>query len=174
MDKRSKLATSGIVIGIVAGVVAIVASVGDWFEADSAPADLRIVSANVIDGVNDGGQSVDVKVRNAGGEVAFVKSVEFTILHHDVVMMSGGVPSSETYDVRFPVGLVVVAGQVIEAQLSQQVEAGKVDRFTINVGTKGGGAAGLHNYKTTMKLKYNEGETATAPVPLSFRLNFSR
>lgn len=173
MSTGTKVATASAVVAVIAGVVAIIADVGSWFKPDVPPAELHILAARVVDGENEAGQSIDVQLRNSGGEVAFITEVEFRITEHTVFLFSGGVPASEAYDVRFPTGMDL-EGQTVRAPLSQRVDAGDVDRIILNVGTAAGGAAALHDYEAVMTLRYNEGKEVQAASPISLRLSFSR
>lgn len=169
MSKRFTLANVSLVVGIVGGLLAAIGVMRGWFVDPDPPADLRIVNIGVLDDQAGSGQSIDIQLRNAGGEVAFVSRVEFHISDYSQFALSGQVLSSGTYDVTLPTG-PTVGGSTVSQAVSQEVRAGEVDRFTLTVGLEEG-ISGLHDYVATIQLLYNEGRTAVWSEPLEFRLS---
>ncbi|MEU7607433.1 hypothetical protein [Streptomyces sp. NPDC041003] len=111
-------------------------------------------------GEKNGPTVADIKIRNKGKEVAFIKGAEIEILdsrYLDYCPQASPVPASFTYEIELPAPPTKYP-HVSSIPLSQEVKSGQTDRFEIKLGTGTAGIPGGVLYHFKVRLKYNEGE----------------
>jgi hypothetical protein len=113
-----------------------------------------------IDGVNFTKQEVDIKMRNSGEEVAFIKRVELVIKRKWVLTVDKGPsfmvrPSSKTYDITMDSERA--APYTIPVKVSHQIDPGGTDRFTLSL-KHGPGTYNTYVYLADVKIYFNEDE----------------
>lgn len=123
------------------------------FEDKPSRANLELVDVGAAR-EEDGSATLDIKVRNTGEQVAFIKSAEFEIVEMRFPT-SGTVSPSAEYQVEFPSPDQLP--YTFTVALSQSVDpmgATAVDRFTIRAGIPEGSRA--RSYTLSLRLLYNE------------------
>lgn len=109
---------------------------------------------------------VEVLVRNTGDLVSVVSGAQFEIVDYgfmEICEAGGGLDVSATYDVVLPVGAESV-GQVVTADVSQEVAAGAADRFAFALTVpERAMAVGVHVYQLKVALE-RDGRTGPQPV----------
>ena len=114
--------------------------------------------------------AIEVKVKNLGGEVAFIKRVDFTITKYDFLALSGRVSSSATYEVEFP-GQVESTPWPVPARVSQAVDPFDVDIFTLRLGVPMSSGSGIHKYTFILDVIYNGDDRTTGlSEPISVQI----
>lgn len=185
---------AGVVIGGLFGLAGTVLQISVSDEEKRAPAtiplvapsqedaDAALVDLTVIGEGENQEASVDIKLLNKGGSVAFLKAAEIRVLDARVLNscpLPHPIESSYTYDVELPANPTQFPLS-IKVPLSQAVEADDVDRFTFKLGTKGISefTIGSTIYRMILTLEYNEGSTsrvvsspflAIVDYPVAFR-----
>jgi hypothetical protein len=138
---------------------------GVSWQPSSTGAELRLVDVLI----NKPGKfpEIEIKVRNIGDQVAFLKKAEFIVLGQWNIFPNPYarptiVPISYTYDVEIPIqGTATV-------NISQAIEPNSVDRFSFRLVSRGDfyPYVGLFLYLIRIKLIYNEDnrELITPPI----------
>lgn len=126
--------------------------------------DLRIVDI-IINEPELAFPEIEIKLRNIGNEVVFLKKANFII--HDIGMLENpqiacydAVPVSWNYNVTFK-GLKKIAHRV-----SQQIKPNDVDRFTFTISQNEGDPVVPTLYYFTIELIYNEDSKILTTEPL--------
>jgi hypothetical protein len=96
------------------------------------PQGVKLVSASFTDK-----DSLDIKLRNTGNEIAIIKRIELTIRNRWLIVPDDEaktilIPSGE-YDIK--VDTTVVPGDVITKDISQQLAPSAADRILFRIGT---------------------------------------
>lgn len=117
-------------------------------------ANLLLVDA-VVNDEQEGYPTLELKLRNTGQEVAFLKKAQFHITN--VYGLSSGlmfkrVPVSWNYNVLLP----STAPLIVDTDLSQSIQPNEVDRFTITLGAKEFLSDSSQVYRVQLSLIYNE------------------
>ncbi|WP_329561372.1 hypothetical protein OG711_28775 [Streptomyces uncialis] len=126
-----------------------------------SPEDARLAIVDISVGDRGNPAELDVKVRNKGRAVSYVKRAEIRVHRARTLPfcpLPYAVPVSYTYQVELPATDTDLAYSK-PLDLSQAVEPDKVDRFVVELGTKGLGkyTPGGALYYLTVRLDYNEG-----------------
>lgn len=114
--------------------------------------------------------TVELKIRNAGGSVAFLKEAEFLfsdVQANPLCAYPTAVPVSATYDVELPSAMPASA---VSTKISQSIGPNEVERFVLRVGTSFDDPGGWVLYRFRIRLYYNEGRenyVDTSPIILA-------
>lgn len=122
-----------------------------------ADAYVELIDVSVDD--KDRAPIIDIKVRNIGEKIAFLKRAVFQVLDYRIIPFcprGGGVDSSYTYDVGLPVYITNLPYKT-EINISQSIEPNDVDRFQFRMGTSGQGLEFII-YQLEIGILYNVGE----------------
>jgi hypothetical protein len=109
-----------------------------------------------------GSDLVTVKMRNIGGQIAFIKSAHFAVEQSAVLPIcesQGYVSSSHTYGIILPPA--PRPGTVRSTNVSQQEQKDSADRFAFRLGLPAGPKKGISVYSLKLTLGYDK-----ARVPL--------
>jgi hypothetical protein len=111
---------------------------------------------------------LDLKVRNVGHNVAYLKRLELVVrkvwkLQSNVHPSS--VAASWTYDVMLP---LAPSDRPISVSASQMIAPNGVDRFKIRLGNDGASASVVYVFHISLALVYNEDERRLVSRPILF------
>jgi len=135
-------------------------------------ASLRLVDIIINDELDAGPLTLEVKVRNAGAEVAFIKRAQFEIfkvgnLQNSTLGTFNFVKLGATYNVKFS---PLLEGRTIDINVSQAVEPGGVDRFEFKIGQEEGDPGIPLLYHFRLRLLYNEMDLLLESQPITIAL----
>ena len=120
-------------------------------------------------GINFSKQAVDIKLRNNGDEVAFVKKLELAIKRKWVLAVDRGVsfveiPSSKTYDI--VMDSQREAPYVIPVNISHQIDPEGTERFTLSL--KHSREYNTYVYLADLKIYFNEDDLSVTRENIFF------
>ena len=123
-----------------------------------------------ISNVNFNKQSVDIKLRNNGNEVALIKRVEIEIKKKWVLIVEKGVtysekPSSATYDIN--INTERNTPFTLKVNVSHEIKPNETDRFTMTL-KNGPGAFNTYVYLADLNIFFNEGDEPISKHNLLF------
>lgn len=128
-------------------------------------------------GINFTHQQVDIKMRNSGDEVAFIKKVELVIKRKWKLAVERGVsfiaiPSSKTYDITMDSDRA--APYTIPVSVSHQIDPGGTERFTLSL-KHGPDTYNTYVYLVDVRIYFNENERSIVQenIFVSFESNSS-
>jgi hypothetical protein len=146
-------------VAIVSAVVVIVAAfigILPQYCPTRRSADVQLVEARIVD--TDKFPKVDIKLRNSGTGVAFLKGANIRVnrvWRFEPVAAPAEVPVSWNYDVLLA---PVDSPYMKTVPISQSIEPDGVDRFTITLGVDAKPTMDVFVYQVAIELRYNEDE----------------
>jgi hypothetical protein len=178
LSEGSKIAIIVALIGLFGGLIAaLLAARGSRKAAEVTTlprkADIEPIDITVKEPENEPGSvMLDIKLRNAGGEVAYIKRVDLFITEGRYIPFCGhpsAVPLTYVYDVELPSKF---AGDAITVycNVSQAVPGNEVDRFGLNLGLRGY-QLGHMMYRFRIRIHYNTSDSVESG-PIIVMLSF--
>ncbi|WP_147425235.1 hypothetical protein [Bailinhaonella thermotolerans] len=163
------------ILGVAGGLAA--AGVGAWAALrarDRSESELELVDVGLFRDDEEAWPpsppTLDVKLRNLGGQPAFLKRLDLEIADAASPRnpflpwcgfggIRGGVPASETYEALLP-PVAEAAGTTVAVPLSQVIRGGDVDRFQVRLETRA--SPGRIFYRLRPRLVYDGRDRALA------------
>ena len=140
----------------------------------STEASNEMLNFSAIDFTN---KEVDIKMRNNGEEVAFIKKVELVIKRKWLLTVDRGatfitIPSSRTYDITMDSERA--APYTIPVNVSHQIDPGGTDRFKLSL-KHGPDTYNTYVYLVDVRIYFNENDQSIARenIFVSFEKNSS-
>lgn len=144
------------------GVVGEIKKTMNQFATLQLESDLRIVDIWINERLDsDDFPQLDVKLRNIGGQVAFLKRIDFHVdkvwtIRHPATFSA--TPISCDYHVLLP---IKESSYIKSVEVSQAIESNSVDRFSITIANDELADAVLYIYRLRLTLVYNENDGKT-------------
>lgn len=127
-----------------------------------SPAVVHVVDVSIVESDDHHHPSLDIKLRNAGDEVAFVKCISFkTLSHWDIHTDSH--PSLKGISATYGVMVSEVSCSISQYKLSHEIRPQETDRIQVRLGTNySGDPNGLSIFLLEADIAYNEGTSKTS------------
>ena len=169
---RGILTSKEVIVAVVTSILTVIATViagvivVEWSQRNKVDNRLAIVDVAFAKGTG-GAEALDVKVRNAGDIVAFLKHVRLDVRKQwspqpQSVFLHATKPSGE-YELVLP---VMRAPFSVTAPLSQTVAANEPDQFRLNINSFGSNFMEHQLFLVAVTLLYNESSSEVTSEPV--------
>jgi len=119
-------------------------------------AKVQVVDVSIVEDDDYPNPILDIKLRNSGDEVAFVKSIEFqTVQHWDI--FTDNHPSLKSVSAAYEVSISETAPSRAHYKISHEIKPQETDRIQIRLSTEYfGDPVGLSIFLLDAEITYNE------------------